>query len=678
MRHMTRFAFFLMFFACLSTGRGWAATNTKPFVVPEVKEWQSGEGTFVLTASTRIVYSPDSPAAERVARALAEDCRALLGMDLPTAAAKQTDSAQKANSVVQSDGKGKGAGRRGVRGDVVLTISPDTALGGEGYTLRIGETIELSAPAEAGLLWGTRTLLQLAAQSTVRALPHGTIRDFPDYGVRGFMIDCGRKFIPIDFLHKYVDILSYYKMNTLQIHLNDNGFPQYFDNDWNKTYAAFRLESDTFPSLSAYDGFYTKEEFRRLQQHAAEKGVEIIPEIDIPAHSLAFSRCRPEIGSREYGMDHLDLANPATYDFLDALFGEYLSGDNPVFSGRRVSIGTDEYSNRDPETVERFRALTDRYIRLVESYGKQACLWGALTHAEGKTPVKAENVVMNVWYNGYAEPRAMAEAGYRIISSPDGFVYIVPAAGYYYDYLNTRFLYENWTPAHVGNVEFEERDPSIIGGMFAVWNDHVGNGISIHDIHDRTFPALQTLAVKMWTGENATLPYDEFDRLRRSLAEAPGVNLAGRLSPTPSEMLHLEQLEPGSRLPYSEIGYDYRVEFDIDCASETRGTELFRSANAVFYLSDPVRGMLGFARDGYLNTFSRSLRPGERLRVAIEGDNRATRLYINGGLVEELNIRRIWFNEGKSAMNYVRTLVFPLQESGNFKSTITDLRVFQK
>ena len=172
-----------------------------------------------------------------------------------------------------------------------------------------------------------------------------------------------------------------------------------------------------------------------------------------------------------------------------ACFREYLEGEEPVFVGPKVNIGTDEYSNKKAEVVEKFRAFTDRYIRLVESYGKQACMWGALTHAKGKTPVKSDNVIMNAWYNGYADPKKMVKQGYRLVSIPDGWVYIVPAAGYYYDYLDTKMLYEKWTPAHVGDVVFDEQDPAICGGMFAVWNDHVGNGISVADIHDRTFPA---------------------------------------------------------------------------------------------------------------------------------------------------------------------------------------------
>ena len=134
----------------------------------------------------------------------------------------------------------------------------------------------------------------------------------------------------------------------------------------------------------------------------------------------------PELGSKEYGADHLDLFNPKTYEFVDALFKEYLEGETPVFVGPKVNIGTDKYSNKEREVVEKFREFTDHYIRLVESYGKQVCMWGALTHAKGNTPVKSENVIMNAWYNGYAAPKEMVKQGYKLVSIPDGWVYIVP------------------------------------------------------------------------------------------------------------------------------------------------------------------------------------------------------------------------------------------------------------
>ena len=561
---------------------------------------------------------------------------------------------------------------------MILAIRADKKLGKEGYTVKVTDRILLTAPESIGVYWGTRTLLQIAEQSENHQFPKGTLRDFPDYAVRGFMIDCGRKFIPLAFLQDYVKIMAYYKMNTLQIHLNDNGFKQYFEHDWSKTYAAFRLESDTYPGLTAEDGYYTKREFIDLQKLAENLYVEIIPEIDAPAHTLAFTHYKPEIGSKEYGMDHLDLFNPETYKFMDGLFKEYLEGDEPVFRGKKVHIGTDEYSNKKKDVVEKFRAFTDHYIRYVESFGKQACVWGALTHAKGDTPVKSENVIMSAWYNGYANPKDMIEQGYKLISIPDGLVYIVPAAGYYYDYLNTKYLYENWTPVHIGKAVFPEKDPSVLGGMFAVWNDHVGNGISTKDIHHRVYPALQTLAVKMWTGKDTSVPYADFDRQRNAISEAPGVNQLGRIGTAPGLVYEQVSVAPGSKTPHREIGYDYLVTFDIDGVDEAKGTELFRSPDAVFYLSDPIRGMLGFARDGYLNTFSHRIHKGEKATIGISGDNKSTRLLINGQVVEEMNTQKLYYNAGKDSMNYVRTLVFPLEKAGKFDSKITNLKVYKK
>ena len=666
---MKRHLYFLIstFAAALYSISVFAATEEKPgpFVIPELKTWEAGKGAMTVSGTMRIAVPSGDEELLRIAGMLAEDWKTMFGY-LP--------------GIVTE---------KGTEGDIVLEIKNDKRLdrlsGGsaESYSISITDRVRLSAATARGVFWGTQTILQMAdrsipggARDIAVSLPCGKVLDWPDYGLRGFMMDCGRKYIPMSYLRKLTRIMAYYKMNTLQVHLNDNGFKQYFGGDWDRTYAAFRLECDTYPGLTARDGHYTKEEFIDFQEEASGMYVEIIPEIDVPAHSLALTRYKPEIGSQEYGMDHLDLFNPETYTFVDALFKEYLEGGEPVFRGPRVHIGTDEYSNKDQDVVEKFRYFTDHYIRLVESYGKQAVVWGALTHADGETPVKSENVIMNAWYNGYADPRQMVEDGYKLISIPDGLVYIVPAAGYYYDYLDEQNLYENWTPAHVGDAVFAERDTSILGGMFAVWNDHAGNGISVKDIHDRLFPALQTLSVKMWTGTETTLPYADFDSTRRYVREAPGINFSGRIGTEPGCVLEMAEVTPGSSLPYPEIGYDYTVSFTIEGKAEKPGTELFRSEDAVFYLSDPVSGMMGFARDGYLNTFRYSIQDGDRLDVTVKGDNRSTTLIVNGRVIDRLEIEKRWHNEGKSVMYYVPTLVFPLQQAGDYRSRITDLKVY--
>lgn len=646
-----------------------AEINPKPFVIPELKTWTGGDGYF--QPSGRIVYK-GGQTVEKVAMLMAEDYARLTGKHL-----------------VVSKGKAR-------TGDFSIMLTENDELGTEGYSLDISDIVTIAASTERGLIWGTHTVLQMTEQNEELSLPKGSSTDVPEYALRGFMLDCGRKFIPMDYLRNLVKIMSYYKMNTLQVHLNDNGFKQFFGNDWDKTQAAFRLESDTYPGLAAEDGFYTKKEFIDLQKLGEEYGVEIIPEIDVPAHSLAFVHYKPSIGSKEYGLDHLDLFNPDTYTFLDGLFKEYLEGDEPVFRGKRVHIGTDEYSNAKQDVVEQFRYFTDYYIRLMESFGKQAVVWGALTHANGNTPVKSDNVLMNCWYNGYADPREMKKQGYRLVCIPDGLVYIVPAAGYYHDYLNCRYLYDNWTPAVIGKEIFEENDPAIEGGMFAVWNDHVGNGITVKDIHDRIMPAMHTISVKCWTGVKTTLPYVDFDRFRNMLSEAPGVNEAGRLE---KGIFHVGEVNPGMRLDMEEVGYDYSVSFTVKGENEEKGTPLFSSRNAIFYLSDPVSGKLGFSRDGYLNTFKYSIVKDTTAVITIEGNRNMTRLLVNGKKVQELRPKALYvmntsgcpdnsfgkeglYNrpqlyEPDGAIHYHSTLVFPLRQAGQFKSTVTDLKVIQ-
>ena len=628
------------------------AQNPKPFVIPELKEWKGQKGTFIPAENAKIVCDIENPDLLHVAQLFASDYETMFGRKLNIVAKGIQD------------------------GDFNFRLKKEHKLGQEGYAMNIGKRVVVTALTPTGIYWSTRTLLQLAEQNDNRELPKGYLRDYPDYGIRGFMMDCGRKFIPMSYMKDLVKMMSYYKMNTLQVHLNDNGFKKYFQDDWNKTPAAFRLECDTYPGLTARDGFYTKKEFVKFQKEAFAQFVEIIPEIDAPAHTLAFTHYKPEIGSKKYGMDHLDLFNPETYKFMDGLFKEYLGGENPVFVGPKVHIGTDEYSNKDQKVVEKFREFTDRYIKEVESYGKQACVWGALTHAKGETKVKSDNVIMSAWYNGYAAPKEMVKQGYKLISIPDGLLYIVPATGYYFDYLDTKMLYNEWTPAHVGKVVFEEKDPAILGGMFAVWNDHIGNGISVKDVHHRTFPALQTLSAKMWTGKNVSVPFEKFDVQRHALSEAPGVNQMGKIGKTPSVVYETTELTSGMKTPYMEIGYDYTVSFDIVGTKEVMGTELFRSPNAVFYLSDPISGSFGFARDGYLSTFNFRLYEGEKAHVEIQGDHERTLLKVNGRVVSDLYKEVHYDNKGKDKIYKVQTLVFPLQQAGNFNSTITNLKVY--
>lgn len=651
--------------------------NAKPFVIPALKEWYGGKGDFRLHAASRIVIGTrHRPALRKLARVLQQDLREQTGRTL-----RIVDHA------------------RGP-GNVHLSLDPhDLSIGAEGYDLAIGDDVAVSANTCQGAFWGTRTLLQLLERSP--RVPQGEARDYPEFAVRGFVLDVARKFFRMRFLRDYARLLSYYKLNDFQIHLNDNGSQKLTGKRWSDVYAAFRLQNDSYPGLTAKDGSYTKAGFRALQRMAKDHGVRIVPEIDTPAHALALTRAIPGIGSAAYGADYLDLDKRKTLAVVENIFREYLAGPRPVFAGPVVDIGTDEYPKAGAEA---FRAYADRLIRFVGRYGKKVRMWGALTWDSGTTPVATDNVTLNTWYNGYADPLAMKRLGYPQISSPDDWLYIVPAAGYYNDYLDLPKLYREWTPDRVGDVQFLPGDPDIVGGSFAEWNDIVGNGISEKDVNDRVFPALQVLAQKMWGGADTDMDYERFAALSRGVGEGPGLNIRGRITPAtvafgldaPSRAVRLHRARYGKGvsarglrfdgagsyavLPHEEIGYDYTVSFWVDPARRNADNALlFQSANAQFKLKQGATGKLGFSRDGYDFTFDYTVPADTWSHIVVTGTNRGTDLYVDGILRDHLDGAWIQFNgEKKERKRLVQTLFFPLRRVGGFRGGLDELKIWSR
>ena len=504
------------------------------------------------------------------------------------------------------------------------------------------------------------------------------------------MLDVARKFFTMDYLKQYVKIMSFYKMNEFQIHLNDNGFPQFFNNDWNQTYAAFRLESTRFPGLTAKDGSYSKKEFTELQKLGMQYGVNIVPEIDIPAHSLAFAHYKPNIASQDYGMDHLDLYKKETYLFVDSLLDEYISGDNPVFVGPDVHIGTDEYNKKE---AEQYRYFTDRYLKYIAKYGKTPRMWGGLKWLPGKTPVQAEGVIVNAWSYDWVDPEVALKDGYQLINTCDTYLYIVPGAGYYPDFLNGKWLYEQWSPWKMNRHQtLPEGTPGVLGAMFAVWNDQCGNGISEQDVHLRSYPALQVLAERLWKGRNEAVPFERFDSLCHVLPEAPGINLLARIQgktqiiPADNE----RQLNGKDTLQTAvpEVGYPYSVSFSVrpDKDNNISGV-LFKGPHSVVYTNWENTGRIAFSRDGYTFVFNSYRLPAETWTdIRVEGDYKGTSLYVNGQLQERLEGRIMKaYNKQHNRMDHMRyheTLIFPMQQIGDqlngFKGKIKNLICDQK
>ena len=639
-----------------------------PQVIPSLQNWKAGKGKLELPETGKIIVAPETESLlKETAEIVAKDLKDMFGWNYQVISGKPEKY-----SICLS-----------------LKNSP-TPSKEEGYEMDINNRVTIEASTVKGVFWGTRTLLQML-HNQPSGIMQGKTSDYPQYSHRGMMIDVARKFFTIDYLKDYIKILSFYKMNELQIHLNDNGFVEFFDNDWKKTYAAFRLESDCFPGLTAKDGSYTKEEFRDLQKMAVRYGINIIPEIDVPAHSLAFTHYNPNLAAdkKEYGMDHLDLYKKEVYNFLDTLFNEYLSGDELVFLGPDVHIGTDEYNLKE---AEQFRYFTDYYLKYVSGYGKNPRLWGSLKHMKGDTPVNLKGKTVNAWNYNWMDMETALKEGAKVINTCDAFLYIVPSVNYYHDFLEYKWLYEKWSPRMMKKGEMIEYSPNLSGGMFAVWNDRVGNGISQQDVHIRTFPAMQVIAEKLWKGEQASnIPFDTFENLCKQTPEAPGVNLQarvdGRKELTPHGQEIILQGNDSLLTSVSEIGYPYTVEFEIrPDAKANIDAVVFKGPHSAFIANWQNTGKFAFRRDGYEFVFHAYHLPVETwTKVRIEGNKKETSLYINGKLQERLEGRiGVSYNlkaQKKDSIWYQETLIFPLQQLGDkqmgFKGLIKNIICMQ-
>ncbi|WP_051209840.1 beta-N-acetylhexosaminidase [Gelidibacter mesophilus] len=641
-------------------------------VIPEVQSFVASNRNYALPTSIEIkVNTSKNDSLMQIANQLKEELNSMFQIKANIA----STSAIKAAS----------------NNEILLTYSTTTLKNEEAYTLDLNPStgVTIEGASRNGVFWATRTLLQLT-ENHKNAIPSGLITDYPDYPNRGFMLDVGRKFFTIDYLRDYVKILSYYKMNEFHVHLNDNAFKSYSDNDWSKTYAAFRLESDIYPGLAAEDGHYTKEQFRNLQRLGMQYGVNVIPEIDIPAHALAFTRYNPELkASAPYADDHLDILNdeklPVIYDFFDRLFDEYIKGDNPVFIGPDVHIGTDEYIKEgkgrdvDNHQAKRFREFTNHYLNYIADSGKTPRLWGGLEWLKDDplTEVKpVGNAIMNAWSKDWVNAEKMLDDGFEIISTPDTWLYIVPTAGYYRDFLDIQWIYSNYRPEKVNTVlTLPDFQQGLLGSTFAVWNDVSGNGISQLDVHYRTMPAVKALGTKNWKVAPSKT-FEAYQLLADTSSDGPKINLSG--SYTDDELNKIASKVGTTAIRFNgkkelilggtNLGYNYDVSFDIKPKSDNKKDAiLFQSNYGTMTLNTKGSGKLGFSRDGYTYIFNFIPQNDSWQTLRLVGDYKSVTLYVDGEEKEHLTAYKK--TEGlPNGFNYQQTLTFPLEKIGDSKN----------
>ena len=674
--------------------------NPAPVILPELAEWKGFEGNFTVLPTSRIVYSnADLKAA---AEAMAEDYELLTG---------------KAISVVQGD--------QPQAGDFYFVQTTDTSKGlmEEGYIMEVDDVITVTSETKTGAYWATRTILQALKQSDYTTIAKGETRDYPLYEVRGFIMDVARKTFTLDYLKQLVKEMSWYKMNDFQVHLNDNLIPlEYYSQngmDPLDAYSAFRLESDikkggnnglNQADLTSTDLFYTKDEFREFIKDSRELGVNIVPEIDTPAHSLALTKVRPDLRNGTYGRenDHLNLVGKydESLEFVQSIFSEYLTEENPVFDSQTtVHIGADEYN----ASSQAYRKFVNDMLDFVEGTGRKARVWGSFTQASQGEDIDAEGVEINLWNFGYANMDKMYEDGFDLINCNDGNYYIVPNAGYYYDYLSDSTMY-NLDINTISGVTIPAGDDQMKGGAFAVWNDmtdYLDNGVSEYDVYDRIERGLPLFAAKLWGKGEMNL--EEAKATSDSLGDAPGTNFGYEVESKEDAIINMpmdeyedtsandHQIEQGvnaqietvdfkkalrlnggqsyisTDLETVGLGNDLRVKVKRTSDS-TEEQILFESPYGNIKAVQKDTGKVGFSRERFDFSFNYTLPVNEWVELEFKNQQNRISLYVNGELVDTLgDDERI---EGRPML---ATTMFPIQTIGSktnaFIGYVDDLRL---
>ena len=315
--------------------------NRQPYIaiIPKPLSLVTGQGEFLLSSSTRILVEPGKPATKKIAEMLAAQLLSQTGIKLLVIEHIKNSNS---NAIVFSEKN-----------------APDS-LQSEGYQLTVNHTsIIINAKTPNGQFYGMQTLLQLlpvGKTTTGRKsipLPAVAIYDKPRFSWRGVMLDVGRYYYSIDFLKKFLDYMSIHKLNTFHWHLTE-------DHGW-------RIEIKKYPKLTQvgawrsgtqfdrtqvnnipHGGYYTQEQVKELVAYAADRYITIVPEIEMPGHSLAALVAYPELSCTggpfqmpvkwNIQKDVYCAGNEKTFEFLENVLTEITA----LFPGPIIHIGGDE------------------------------------------------------------------------------------------------------------------------------------------------------------------------------------------------------------------------------------------------------------------------------------------------------------------------------------------------
>jgi hexosaminidase len=457
-------------------------------VIPKPVSSSATGKTFFLTKNTVIVFDSSGEETQAIAQYLADNLKSITNLALPV------------------------SGGNPGEGSIYLTLKGGSQqLGEEGYLITTSqEQLKVTANKPAGLFHGLQTVRQLIADKNEKSNPDeweiatGTITDYPEYVWRGSMLDVARHFFSVEDVKRYIDLISYYKLNIMHLHLSD-------DQGW-------RIEIKSWPNLTAIGGqsqvgggkggFYTQEQYKDIVAYAQSRYITIVPEIDLPSHINAALASYPELNAGppikreagekvrpiagqpytgiEVGFSTLNLKKEATFRFVNDVIREI----SAITPGPYFHIGGDEAAvTKKPDYI----AFINRFKEIVNANGKKMIGWEEIAQADLDSTVIAQH-----WHSE-EHAKAAAEKGAKLIFSPARKVYLdmqydstTKLGLHWAAYIEVDSSYL-WDPAT--RVEGIERE-QILGVETPLWTETI---VSMDDIEYMIFPRMPGVAEIAWT-----------------------------------------------------------------------------------------------------------------------------------------------------------------------------------
>ena len=556
-------------------------------------------------------------------------------------------------------GAGSASNKVNFRVDPNATDIPD-----EGYQLEIDEAgVRLTAKTETGLFYGKQTLLQLL---TPNGLPYVKINDHPRFPYRGLHLDVSRHFFDKEEVKKLMNVMSYYKLNTLHLHLTDAGGWRLQIDKYPKLTqeGAFRTQSDWREwwdngkdrqylkegTEGAYGGYYTKDDIRDMLAYAAEKHITIIPEIEFPAHSDEVFVAYPELccAGKSHTSGDFCIGNPKTFEFMENVLTEVIE----LFPSEYIHIGGDEAGKNTWKTCPKCQALMKKeklanvdelqsyMIRKAEEFlnskGRRLIGWDEILEG-GLAP---EATVMS--WRGEAAGFKSARMGHDVIMTPGSYMY--------FDFYQADPRYQ----------------PVAIGGYTPIRKVYNYNPIPQDSLTAEEAKHFLGVQANTWTEYIPTPEHLEYMMFPRALAVA-------EIGWTPQEKRDWQDFKPrvNAHIPVlQQMGlnpFPLSNELEFDMVVDTIQKEIRVTMDAEKYPAE-----IHYTTDGSTPTASSPI--SQEPIVVKDSAKIVAGIFVNGQLQDRVSEQRVDYHKGIGKSIRFNSRLYPGYMAGGMNAIINGYR----